>query len=273
MQGPHSRRVDHPTAAGYGVKRPRRGGVAALGISFADAACGLRRVLVGADEGVQQRRFAHAGGANERHGVTGFAPWGQGLHGVWRFGVQRYGDQAALQSLRLRDVTRRIGDGIGLGQYDNGVNASLVHQGQVTFQPGRVEIGVAGGDDEKGIDVGGNQLRSVAALYLSFQQGFGGKPAVQDVGFSVCKHPITYRKVGGFGVDGQVQADAISAMVGCQAGSVHGCYAHWGEGGVFGCKLVSEEFGPTESVIFLLKVCQRWGQRLDFLFIGASSTF
>ena len=204
MQRPHAGGINHPSAAGNGVQAARCCGVAALGIGFPNAAGRLWCVLIGADEGIEQSRFANAGGADEGNGMTGLAPWREGLDGVRRFGVQGYGDQAALQGLRLGDVICGIGDGIGLGQHDHRGDASLIHQGQVTLQPCRVKIGVAGGDDEQGIDIGGDQLWGVAAFNPAFQQGLGGQAAVQDLGCGICQHPITNGEIGGFGVDGQV---------------------------------------------------------------------
>ena len=276
MQGAHAGGIYDPGTAGNGVQRARCCGVAALGIGLADAAGSLGGVMVGADEGVQQGRFADAGRADQRHGVTGFAPWGEGLHSIGRFGVQRNGDQIALQRLSLRNIFRRIGDGIGLGQHNDRVNLRLVYQCQIPLQPCRVEIGIAGGDDEQRIDVRGNQLRGVAALDPAFQQRLGGQTTVQGMSFGTSQHPVAHREIGGFGVDGQVEADRVGTEIGGQARSVNGGYAHGRKGGIIRVQLIGEECGPALAVLVGrddLGICHFGGQRPGVLHIGVSSKF
>ena len=276
MQGPHAGGIYDPGTAGNCVQRARCCGVAALGISFANATRGLRRILVRADEGVQKRRFADAGGADKGDSMTRFAPRGEGFDGIGGFGVQRYRDQAALQGLGCRDVTRRIGHCISLGQHDDRVNPRLVYQRQIPLQPCRVEIGIAGGDDEQRVDIGCDQLWGMAALDPTFQKRLGGQAAVQDMGFWIGQHPIANRKIGGFGVDGQVQANGVRAEIGGQAGSVDGGYAHGREGGIIRVQLVCEKCGPALAVLVGrddLVFCQFGGQRPGVLHIGVSSKF
>ena len=59
VKGTHSRRIDHPAAAGDGVQRTRGRGVASLGIVLADFSGLLRQGLRGTSQGIYQRRFAY----------------------------------------------------------------------------------------------------------------------------------------------------------------------------------------------------------------------
>jgi hypothetical protein len=74
---------------------------------------------------------------------------------------------------------------VGLGQHDHRRDAGLARQRQIAFQPGDVEIEVAGGDDEQRVDIGRDQLQLAA--------GPGGAPLEQALASSRRFDPQRFR--------------------------------------------------------------------------------
>jgi hypothetical protein len=68
----------------------------------------------------------------------------------------------AAKNLSALAVAFRIGGSVGLRQQDDRFRPRLGGQRKIAFQPRRVEVGIAGGDDEQRIDIGCNQLQFVS---------------------------------------------------------------------------------------------------------------
>ena len=167
MQRPHAGRVDHPAATRNPVQRASGRRVPPLGIRLADIAGQLWRGIIGTGQGVQQRGFPHPGRADQRHGLPWPAPGGQHPGRCRLTRIHRDHGQIALQGLGLGAVAGEIFGGVRLGQHDDRRRPRLIGQRQIAFQPRRVEIGIAGGDDEHRVDIGRDQLHMAAPAVMA----------------------------------------------------------------------------------------------------------
>jgi len=73
--------------------------------------------------------------------------------------------------LRIIDVVLRARNQISLCQNDDRSDVGIKRQGDVTLQPGDIEILITGRHDKRGIDVGRDQLHlAIGSLSAAFQK-------------------------------------------------------------------------------------------------------
>ena len=246
VQASDARRVDHPTTAGHGVQRPRRGGVAALGVPLAHASGQLRLPPFPADQRIHQRRLAHAGRSDNGHRCPFAAPGLQDCRGLGRTGIERHHGEPALKFGGLRRVVMGIVGHVGLGQHDDWIGSGIVGEGEVAFEPGQVEVGIARYGDEQRIDIGSNQLGWPLALTRPLQQRPPVQAAMQEPGVGIHKHPVSHRKFCGVGARRQVDPDLAGARKAGQSAAMHRIDPQTPKLGLGIFKLIFEEAVPTQ---------------------------
>ena len=109
-------------------------GVAAARIVLPDAGDRLPPL---AGEGVDQRRLADAGGADQRDGLPRTAPRREPGHGVSVARIEALDEEPGQQPRRGRDIGVRIVDEIGLGEHDERHHLGFAGEREVAFQPAR----------------------------------------------------------------------------------------------------------------------------------------
>lgn len=95
---------------------------------------------------------------HERHRLACSTPGCKGARDVGVACVDAFGKQAGHELQRCFKVRTRVVDRVRLRDDDDGCHACLARQCEVPLQTRDVEVGVAGGDDEQRVDVGGDDL-------------------------------------------------------------------------------------------------------------------
>ena len=213
LQGAHAGGVNDPAALDHGAQGAKAGGVAATTVSLTNSTS-FQRI---AGQRVGQGGLADTGRADEGHGLPRAAPWGEIVGNMGITGVEGDDIQPALQGEGLLAEAFGVIGAIGLGQDDHGCAARPCGKGEIAFEPGDVEIGVAGGGDEQGIDVGGDQLG-------------GGPGAITRGGDAVQDGGAVEKVLDGFGVvDQHPVADGIGGTILMGGDDIHGAIRANGE--------------------------------------------
>jgi hypothetical protein len=153
-------RVDDEAALGKEDQFAGRGGVAALGIGFADGEGGLDPFAVDA---VDEGRLADAGGAEDDGGRAGkqeFADAGKGTAGSGADGEDR---MFAGDGLDFGNVGFDVVAEVGLVEEDDRSGAALVDHDEEALDAAEVQGFVEGLNNEGDVDVGGEDLAGSGA--------------------------------------------------------------------------------------------------------------
>ena len=140
------------------------------------------------------------GGADQRHRLADAAPWLQG-HGraSGRARVERHHGQVALQRRGLLAVGARVSGCVGLGQQDHRRRPGLIGQRQIAFEPRRIEVGIARGDDEQRVDIGGGELHAGRRMPLQNRPPI--EPPMQRIAQRIDQHPVAHGVIAGAGMN------------------------------------------------------------------------
>ena len=164
--------------------------------------------------------------------------------GPW--GVQGDDGQVTLQGAALRQVGFRVWAHVGFGQNQHRLDARGGAQDQIPLQPRRVEIGVATGGDQGGVDIGRDQLAGHrGACGFALQQGVAAQDAQRHL--APGKNPVADGHIGGVHVRGRDQVVGTLGAQRFQSAAMHAGDAG-GEGRVkFGqIHLGHEVVGPAK---------------------------
>lgn len=172
----HAGGVDEEGAGGGEDEFAAGGGVAAFAIFFADLAGGQGIV---AGEGVNEGGFADAGGADEREGAARAVVGGEGLEAASGGGAGDEDGDAGGEGFDLVADAFGIGTEVGFIEHDDGLGAALAGGDDEALDAFRVVVAIEAGDEEDGVDVGGDDLLDV--LVAGGAAGEFGAAGEEDV--------------------------------------------------------------------------------------------
>ena len=119
------------------------------------------------------------------------APDAEATGAVRIAGVYRLDQHARQQPGRRPDELFRIFGLIRLGEHDHRRDAGLARQGQVAFQPGRIEVRVAGRNDEHGVHIGRDKLQFPAGPgCAAFEQALAVEQPDRTIGRAIKQQPV-----------------------------------------------------------------------------------
>ena len=151
----HAGGVDEHGAGGGDEELAARGGVAALAVFFADLGGHLHLV---AHDAVGDGGFADAGGAEQGDGAAFFEPAGKFAEAGASLGADRDDGGVAGDGGDLGGDLVGVVEQVGFVEEDDGLGAALAGDGEEALDAAEVEIGVERGDEEDGVEVGGDGL-------------------------------------------------------------------------------------------------------------------
>lgn len=174
----HAGRVDEDAAAGYEEELARSGGVASAIVGVAD---GIGELAVLAEDGVDERGFADAGGAEKRTG-TGFADdlaeFGEAIAAA---GAGEQDANAEAGGLSFGEQSGGVVAGVGFVEDKDGSRAAFPGEAEVAFEAAGVEFAIERSDEEERVDVGGDDLFcGFFAGGFAGELGAAGEEAVND---------------------------------------------------------------------------------------------
>ncbi len=112
---------------------------------------------------------------------------------------------------------------IGLGQHEDRDRAAVIGEGEVTLQPGRVEIGVERGGDEQRIDIGGDQLvAGILASGAAVQKALAIEHPHHERAVGAHQHPVANRDLAGGQALRQAQVERSGFGQGVEPVTVNG---------------------------------------------------
>ncbi|KAG9575184.1 hypothetical protein KCV01_g17928, partial [Aureobasidium melanogenum] len=187
----HARRVDDPGATEHREHFPRGRRVTAARIVLADGC----REPIALDQARSQRRLAHTGRADERHGPPRPEPGSEPRHQGGIGGVDRHDIRVSRHGTGIVHVGIDVGAEVRLGQDDHRLDTRVESQREVTFESRGIEIRVARGHDEERVQVGGDRLAPMIATRRdTFEQALPGNETKNAIRLVLDQHPIADRQ-------------------------------------------------------------------------------
>jgi serine/threonine protein phosphatase PrpC len=135
-----------------------RGGVAPAVV--ARAYLGRLHPLL-ADEAIEEGRLAHPRGAQEGDGRAGREVWREGLEAFVAMGADHVDGRRTGEGGDDGSALLGFGAEVGFVQDHHRLRAALVGEGEVAFDPPRIEVAVESHHDERHVDVGCDHLLAI----------------------------------------------------------------------------------------------------------------